>query len=239
MLKVEILFGCLNFFSYICINMKEIKQVDRIKRFKLTCTLNDSGAERHFHHGHEYVEIGGIKWATCNVGAEKETDDGKYFAWGETKGFINASEKRFTWEDYKFGFDTSKYNETDGKTVLEPIDDAVASAWGNGWRMPTRDEFIVLGKATNSKWVTNYKGSGVNGFIFTDKEDLSKKLFIPACGYCGNGGVSNVGSFGIYWSSSLSSNVQYAYYLYFNDDLVGWQFDSSRYYGFPVRGVVE
>lgn len=30
--------------------------------------------------GHEYVEIGGVKWATMNVGASSITDTGQYFA---------------------------------------------------------------------------------------------------------------------------------------------------------------
>ena len=222
--------------------MKEIAQSDRIKRFGITCTLNDSGVVRHFLNGHEYVEIGGIKWATCNVGAEKETDCGKYFAWGETKGFINASEKRFTWEDYKFGFDTNKYNESDGKTVLESVDDAVASAWGNGWRLPTKEEFQALLDATTSAWKTNYQGSGVAGLVCTDKRDSSKVLFFPACGNCYNGNLNNVGSFGFYWSSSLySSSVQSAYCLDFNIGLgyVYWEVILHRIYGFSVRGVVD
>ena len=40
-----------------------------MSRFK----LNHFGknTENSTHNGHEYVEIGGIKWATYNVGAEK------------------------------------------------------------------------------------------------------------------------------------------------------------------------
>ncbi len=37
-------------------------------------------------NGYEYVDLGlpsGLKWATCNVGAEKPEDYGDYFAWGE------------------------------------------------------------------------------------------------------------------------------------------------------------
>ena len=37
--------------------------------------------------GHDFVEIGGIKWATCNIGAKKPTDPGLYFQWGNTKGY--------------------------------------------------------------------------------------------------------------------------------------------------------
>ena len=34
-------------------------------------------------NGHEYVEIGGIKWATMNVGASSETDYGNYYQYGK------------------------------------------------------------------------------------------------------------------------------------------------------------
>ena len=76
----------------------------RIQTFKLTADLkDDNGVVHHFIDGYEYVEIGGLKWATCNVGAEKETDWGLYFAWGETVGYKDANEKDFTWDNYKFG----------------------------------------------------------------------------------------------------------------------------------------
>ena len=220
--------------------MKEITQVDRIKHFGLTCTLSNNGVERHFLNGHEYVEIGGIKWATCNVGAEKVIDYGKYFAWGETKGFFSASEKRFTLENYEFGYNASKYNRINDKAVLDISDDAVAAVWGNGWRLPTKDEYVALGNAVTTAWTDDYQGSGVAGLVCTDKTDSSKVLFFPACGCCYDGNVFNVGDYGYYWSSSLdSSNVKNTYDLYFSFDFVSWQsYTIRRYYGFPVRGVV-
>lgn len=38
------------------------------------------------YNGHELVDLGlpsGLYWATCNVGAENEIDNGDYYAWGE------------------------------------------------------------------------------------------------------------------------------------------------------------
>lgn len=38
--------------------------------------------------GHEYVDLGlhsGLKWDTCNVGANKSEEYGSYYAWGEAK----------------------------------------------------------------------------------------------------------------------------------------------------------
>ena len=84
-------------------------------------------------NGHDYVEIGGIKWATMNIGASSISDYGLYFAWGDTQGYTASQvgsgegQKYFGWADYKYGNGTSspsatgmtKYNATDGKTVLE------------------------------------------------------------------------------------------------------------------------
>ena len=235
-----------NFFSYIYIEMKNSTEqiIKRIKRIGLTCTLNDNGTTRHFHNGHEYVEIGGIKWATMNIGANSITDYGFYFQWGDTQGYtaeqVRNDEKKFDWDNYKYGTDghLTKYNSSDKKSVLEPQDDAVTFNMGSGWRTPTREEFEVLMDSTTSKWVANYQGSGVNGRLFTDKKDNTKTLFFPAAGYCGDGSVLDVGSSGSFWSSSLlSSNVSNARDLYFHSGSVNWDL-SNRSYGFAVRGVV-
>jgi len=203
---------------------------------------------------HDYVEIGGVKWATMNVGANSVTDYGLFFQWGDTQGYTAAQcgsgegQKYFGWADYKYGNGTSspsttdmtKYNSTDGKTVLEASDDAVTAAWGGQWRMPTYNEYVALGGAVTSAWTADYQGSGVSGLVLTDKTDSSKTLFFPACGYCSDGSVYNVGSGGRYWASSLRTNwVQYAYYLYLDVSSVFWQNNIDRRYGYSVRAVAN
>ena len=204
--------------------------------------------------GHDYVEIGGLKWATMNVGANSITDTGLYFQWGDISGYTAAQcgsgegQKYFGWADYKYGNGTSspgatgmtKYNSTDGKTVLDAEDDAAVANWGGSWRMPTTAEYVALGAAVTTAWTADYQGSGVAGMICTDRTDSSKVLFFPACGHCSNGSVSsNVGSYGLYWSSSLiSSNVQLAYRLSLHDGYVNWHHEGNRFSGFQVRGVV-
>ena len=211
----------------------------RIQAFKLTADVKDeNGVVHHFFEGYEYVEIGGIKWATCNVGAEKETDSGLYFAWGETVGYKDANEKNFTWGSYKFGdyYNISKYNDDDELDTLEACDDAVTQNIGRNWRMPTFDEFRSLLFATTKKWTIV---NGVSGRLFTDKTDDSKELFFPAVGSCYNGNVHYVGSYGYYWSSSLgSSDYVYGWNLYFSNGSC----HMDNYYrrrGFPVRGVIK
>ena len=198
---------------------------------------------------YEWVEIGGVKWATKNVGAKTITDYGQYFSWGGVNGFTadqvsgSCHSKRFTWADYELAngssSDITKYTSNDGKTVLESVDDAATANMGSGWRMPTTAEFQALGNAVNSAWTADYQGSGVAGLICTDKTDSSKVLFFPAAGICSNGSVYYVGSSGYYWSSSVfSSDVQLAYLLNFGSSGVLWQGNTRRCNGFAVRGVL-
>ena len=133
----------------------------------------------------------------------------------------------------------TKYNSTDGKTVLESSDDAAHANWGGSWRMPTTAEFAALGAAANSTWTADYQGSGVAGLVLTDKTDSSKVLFFPAAGLCRYGSVNDVGSYGYYWSSSVDGgSLPSAYYLFFYSSAVGWQDYNNRYRGFTVRGVI-
>ena len=194
---------------------------------------------------YEYVDLGlpsGLKWAKCNVGAEKETDAGLYFAWGETTGYTASqveTDKHFSESDYKYGNSSSnltKYNQSDGKTVLESADDAAAQIMGGDWRMPTQTEFQELLSGTTNEWIANYNSTGVNGRKFTSKTN-GNSIFIPAAGDCGEGSVYGVGDYGSVWSSSLdTSGPDYAWYLYFLSGSCYVDSD-SRYRGQSVRGV--
>ena len=198
---------------------------------------------------YEWVEIGGVKWATKNVGAKTITDYGQYFSWGGVNGFTadqvsgSCHSKAFTWADYELGnggssaSDITKYTSSDGKTVLESVDDAATANMGSGWRMPTTAEYVALGNAVNTAWT---QVDGVYGMLCTDKTDSSKTLFFPVCGYCSNGRVDHVDNYGGCWSSSLiSGNVQLAYRLLFSSSGVYWQSGDNRCVGFPVRGVAD
>lgn len=214
---------------------------------------------------HDFVEIGGIKWATMNVGANSITDTGLYFQWGDTQGYTadqvgdGEGKKYFDWEDYKYAeINTSgggnsgsssgsgsttivitKYNESDGLTVLLPSDDAVTAAWGGNWRMPTTAEFQALGNAVNTAWTNDYQSTGIKGMVCTAKNGSGAELFFPAASYCSNGSVCDVGSYGCYWLSSLGLSKTSAYHLYFRSGYVDWQGYDPRMYGYSVRGILD
>ena len=217
-------------------------------------SLTKDDSKVHFfgdpYNGHQYIEIGGLKWATMNVGASQPSDYGLYFQWGDTQGYTasqvgsGAEQKYFGWADYKYGNGTSspgtagitKYNYTDGLTTLEAVDDAAVANWGGSWRMPTTAEFQALGAAVNTAWT---QVNNVYGILCTDKTDSSKTLFFPAVGGCSNGSVGSVGISGGYWPSSLYINNRLrAYSLQFYSFSTGWDDNYERLYGFAVRPVV-
>lgn len=192
--------------------------------------------------GHEYVDLGlpsGTLWAAMNVGATNPEEYGLYFQWGDIQGYANASTKAFSWSDYKYGDGSTftKYNSTDGKTVLDLEDDAVAANWGGDWRMPTETQFQEL---LNTNYCTNIQTTinGVNGRLFTSVTN-GNTLFIPDAGDASDGSMDGVGDYGGVWSSSLfSSGVKCGRFLGFNSDDIDVDFN-DRYFGQSVRGVVS
>ena len=196
-------------------------------------------------NSHEWIDLGlpsGIRWATCNVGADTPEDYGDYFAWGETSPKLTN-----TWITYKYcnGSSTtitkyctnSSYGRVDNKTTLELTDDAARVNWGGKWRMPTIEEQKELLNTSNCTWTWTTQ-NGVNGYKVTSVKN-GNSIFLPAAGYRSNSN-NNAGSRGYYWSSSLSrgSYIYYAYNLSFNSSGVDWG-DADRYYGRSVRAVCE
>ncbi len=192
----------------------------------------------------EYVDLGlpsGTLWATFNVGATSPEQAGDYFAWGETKPkewYNGIYEGEYKWGVYNSG-DTNhgmtKYNKTDGKTVLEAEDDAAHVNWGGDWRMPTTAEQQELLNECTWEWTDNYNDTGVAGRIVTGTNGNS--IFLPAAGYRENLKLLSAGSCGYYWSSSLDeSSSSYAYYLFFYSIYYSQEI-KHRYIGFTVRAV--
>ena len=198
---------------------------------------------------YEYVDLGlpsGLKWAKCNIGAEKETDYGDYFQWGSV---IPNTADECTWANAPFNNGASDYDEEyfnthksewlDDNDNLKPEYDAAYKATNGIARMPTHEDFQELLDNTINEWIENFNGSCVNGRKFTSKTDTSNYIFIPAAGNCYSGSVYYVGGSGYVWSSSLNtSNTVGAWYLDFYSGYCRMN-SSHRYGGRSVRGVKE
>ena len=174
-----------------------------------------------FFNGHQYIDLGlpsGTLWATMNVGATSETDYGNYYMYGMgSKTYDSAN---------------TPYAGTENPLDLSK--DTARVVWGGEWRMPTRAQMQELTANTTYQWVTNYKGSGINGGTFTATNGAV--LFIPAAGSWYNGRQGDVGGRGYYWGSSPRGSTD-ACNLYFDDGGKGVS-DVFRKVGFSVRPVI-
>ena len=137
--------------------------------------------------GHEYVVIGGKKWAKMNLGATSiaaatpvaahpgfnvyDRKDyyscyGMYFKWGET-----ASPSPTPYED---DFLPALFNCD--KKVLCPAHDVVRTMWGPNWRMPTDDDFQALYEACGGSG----KGLGHPVELSPENRDINGIYWCPA-----------------------------------------------------------
>ena len=188
----------------------------------------------------EAVDLGlSVKWATCNLGATKPEEYGNYYAWGEI-----ATKSTYDWSTYKYFNESyttlTKYNNSssygivDNKMTLEAADDAAIQNWGGNWRMPTIEEWQEL--IDNCTWTWTI----LNGVIGIEvKATNGNSIFLPAAGYRNDDERSSAGSYGYYWSSSLSTNYpDYAQSVYFYSDYHSTSRD-DRSYGRSVRPILD
>jgi hypothetical protein len=196
---------------------------------------------------HEYVDLGlpsGTLWATCNIGASVPEGYGDYFAWGET-----APKDYYDWDNYMWCDGTrntltkyctnSYYGTVDGKTELDPEDDAASANWGSAWRMPTLEQLQELEEYCDWQWM---EMNGVYGRLAIGPN--GKTIFLPASGGYSDHLYYN-GICAYYWSSTLctrdkliieAAQQSQAYILFVNS----WHEEiwyNSRYDGLSVRAV--
>ena len=195
-----------------------------------------------------------VKFANMNLGATSVADGtssyGDYYAWAATEPFgtvsytaYNAGTVTPTKEGgysaanapYRSGNTYSKY--TSYGAILEAMDDAVTVKMGEGYRMPTMDDFSTLCAACGGTdeeiyissiatgaayakgiyWVEGAETAvtvggdeyKTNGVLFV--QDADTHVFFPCAGF-----VNENNQFvydGYYWSSTLITDTQANHYL--------------------------
>lgn len=180
---------------------------------------------------------------TIAEGSIKTYFSGDTYAW--CKG-TNTTLTKYCPEEKQdtYWWDTSGTTvAADNKTELEYADDAARANWGGAWRMPTKDEFEeLIENTTVSYYFGETKYNGANGILLTSKVSgyTDKSIFLPAAGIRYKSSFNLQGSYGLYWSSTLSSDDPgNAWNLGFNDGSVGTYSDGGRYYGCTVRAVLK
>ena len=170
------------------------------------------------------VDLGtGVIWAGWNIGATKPEEYGGYYAWGETeeqKWLDNLNNYcKSTYKHCNYSSSAAplnKYYSKDNLTKLEADDDVAAKnpEWGNGWRMPTKDEMQALYDKT-TKYNMTYNGVSGMAFIGRNGEDGnygSYNIFIPYGGYAQYALHVSQGNHYALWSSSLDEHTNSYYW---------------------------
>ena len=214
----------------------------------------------------EMVDLGlpsGTLWAKYNLGVEDPTVDpyGNYYSWGETEPKTGYH----TFANYKWGNGTDNYTcltkyiiddghtyaaEIDGKTQLEPGDDAATAALGSAYCTPTAEDWLELwsGQYVTFQWsYINCVNPDFPNFypdislkvygILVRSRSNGNTIFIPAAGRWGERTSASqlsrgkTGSSCYYWSSTLyafpnsyPSSVE-AYCL--NEDSMFYYYDAT------------
>jgi len=184
-------------------------------------------------HTVEYnaVDLGlpsGTKWCDRNVGASSPEDLGGYYAWGET-----SQKSLCDWTTYVYGSgpnNLTKYNSTDGKYILDAVDDAASVNIGPQWKTPTIAQITELTANTTS---TSTTLNGVEGRRFTSNIN-GNSIFIPFAGVRFGRNI-DYSDCCCMWSAQLG-NTDTAEYLDFDGSAIGI-YGFSRCFGLSVRGV--
>lgn len=149
-------------------------------------------------NGHLFVDLGlpsGTKWAAENLGTDSIDTVGHYYAWGDV-----AAKNTFythTLPSYNKRFSALYEAGIIGEdSVLTAQYDAATAIWGEGCRIPTKEEFQEL--IDNCTFNLNLEAKG---YDVVGKN--GKSIFLPFAGNIFESDLYYLGTEGRIWTSSL------------------------------------
>ena len=189
----------------------------------------------------EYVDLGlpsGKKWSKKYLGAETVTDEGDYYAWGETspKNIGDFTNEKYGLLDGGWG-EFRRYHGKDGWKQLMPYDDAATARLGNKWHIPTETEVKELFDNCTAKEITLNGQPGIalvskinNNYIFFRNNGFrcgDKWYFATEC---------------VCWTADLyTAEVQYAIFfkifIYEGDIITTTNWREGRSSGMNIRPI--
>lgn len=166
----------------------------------------------------EYVDLGlSVLWASCNVGAISPEEIGKYFYWGDIRGYVPGEfyieetfnsvvraslaeliDSKIVTENINHKYEYSKY-------CLTPEFDAATQNMGLPWRMPTTEELEELIDNTDWEW---YKKGEDWIFKLTSTVPGYKEKYILLAGQVGR--FDNKIGYGLVAESNFTDKDTYA-----------------------------
>lgn len=132
-------------------------------------------------NGHEAVDLGlSIKWATCNIGANKPYECG--------------------WDIWLSMTEIGKFYFGDFGLIDETTD-VVGKLWGEEWRLPTSAEFWELQRLCSFEREVL---DGMSGLKIMGPNTNS--IFLPTTGRVFNGMQDDISTFGWYWHTDINDS---------------------------------
>ncbi len=160
--------------------------------------------------GMKIVDMGlSVKWASCNLGANKSEQSGFYYAWGETEVKANYNATNSTTYSYSLS-ELKSMKFINSQNILLPTKDAATAKLGKEWRIPTKEEAEELIKKCEWEWVLK---NGVKGYKVTGPN--GKFIFIPSKGYFFGAQLYDTDESGNYWTSNGYDNGNFSYAMDF------------------------
>ncbi len=166
-------------------------------------------------NGHEYVDLGlpsGLKWATCNMGAEARNEYGNVYFWGDTEPQSSTNNTCKT-----SGVDLEDFS---GNAEY----DAARAHWGSTWRVPTKADVEEL--VANCKF-TFKNVKGVQGILAIGPNE--NHVFFP---------FKKKGGYAYTWTSTPGEANTQATLVYFIEDTQKI-YNVNRTGKYPIRPVSE
>lgn len=248
------------------VNLKDIKYTVNVDGY------NDYNKDLPVINNHKAVLMRSgdqpLYFATTNIDADKPTDTGLYFWWGDTKGYKyyngNQEHSEFLFDEKNpeiktWALDLTDPNSEDSKEWLNcdgnlnPNHDAAHIHWGGPWRMPTKEDLTWLANTNNCNWepITNKDPAPNNivGYKVTSR-DTGNSIFLPAAGYIGKDNQDQTANTRYtfhktcwIWSSTPYTHPQYehrnAWRLTTKDSNISCGHEGKRLDGFPIRPVAD
>lgn len=163
---------------------KKNKEYNKLKK-----ELKAAGATGK-HKDKYFVDLGlpsGLKWATCNIGANSPEQYGNYYAWAEITPKSTYTSENSVAIDMEITYDISEIK----------MYDAAKAIWGTSWRLPSSAEFSEL--QNNCEWEISSL-NGVRGYKVIGKNGNS--IFIPFAGGYTDDVCYGRGEVSYLWSST-------------------------------------
>lgn len=168
----------------------------------------------------EAVDLGlSVDWASWNVGAESEFDEGGVYGWGDPTG------KKIS------------QNLDDYPSPFPPVSisggeyDIAAALWGGNWRIPTSKEWSELSANCSRVVGSSY---GVKYIKFVSKKN-GNSIYIP---YFSSDHIMNqYYRYGEYWSGDLSEEDNTKAKTFFFSDQSSSYLDIQSDYRYDARMV--